>query len=169
MCGAFLMTKRKKISQDDQFFGTSVAPPAHIFRAGDVVSILGIERWRLEKFITGTQYKLTPSGHLGEGKGSWRLFSLEDMYRLGIATRMVEDGFTAKFISFVLQEIEDADLLVLDMEGNSNAPEVGIFRRPKGPIVHPFFSNEKERPYYVLPLSELLNDINKRIYKLRRK
>src|SRR6266487_6939567 len=97
------MKKQRKEAVDDVFQTPMLE--TRIFRASDVTRSLEIERWRLEKFLTGKQFRLSPSGHIGEGKGSWRLFNHQDLYRLAIATRLVEDGFTAKLVSMVLQEI----------------------------------------------------------------
>ncbi len=134
-----------------------------IFRASDVTRILGIEKWRLEKFLTGKQYRLSPSGTIGEGRGSWRLFNHQDLYRLAIATRLVEDGFTAKFVSMVLQEIEDSELLEIDENGESNAQTVGVVRSENGPGVVWAAPPKSQRPYYVLPLRELIKNVDKRI------
>lgn len=115
-----------------------------------------------EKFLTGKQYKISPSGHLGKGQGSWRLFSDQDLYRIGIADWMVKDGFSAKFVSLVLQEIEDEELLDIDENGHSAATDIGIFRGETGPYVT-YVSAEKKEPYYVLRLRELITDIDRRI------
>jgi hypothetical protein len=138
-----------------------------IFRASDVTRILGIEKWRLEKFLTGKQFRLSSSGHIGEGKGSWRLFNHQDLYRLAIATRMVEDGFTAKFASMVLQEIEDSELLDIDEDGESVAQSVGIVRSEKGPRVVWAAPTKTQRPYYVLPLRELIRNVDRQIPERR--
>lgn len=159
------MRKKKTRQASDEFFQTPELP-THIFRAGDVGRILGIEKWRLEKFLTGKQFRLSASGQLGKGQGSWRLFSHQDIYRLGIANRMVNDGFTAKFVSVVLQEVEDSELLDFDEHGRSTAPNLGLFRSNKGPYVA-FVSAEKSEPYYVLKLWELIRDIDKRIHAER--
>jgi hypothetical protein len=139
----------------------------HIFRASDVTRILGIEKWRLEKFLTGKQFRLSPSGHIGEGKGSWRLFNHQDLYRLAIATRLVEDGFTAKFVSMVLQEIWDSELLDSDENGESVAQNVGIVRSENGPRVVLAAPPRTPRPYYVLPLGELIRKVDEQIPERR--
>jgi hypothetical protein len=144
------------------------AAPTHIFRAGDVARILGIEKWRLEKFLTGKHYHLSPSGQLGKGQGSWRLFSHQDIYRLGIATLMVQDGFSAKFVSFVLREIEDAELLETDERGEAGPPDVGVYRTKKGPSVHFTGGRSTAKPYYVLRLGELIRDIGERALRLQK-
>lgn len=163
-----MKTKKRHHDEDENFFGTSKLP-VHIFRAGDVSTILGMEKWRLEKFLTGKQYHLSPSGHIGKGAGSWRLFSHQDVYRLGIADLLVKDGFTAKFVSFVLENIEDRELLERDMTGEAAPPDLGIFRTDGGPELK-FLSrgsiDQKQGPYYVIRLSDLLREIDQRISQL---
>jgi hypothetical protein len=125
-----------------------------------------MEKWRLEKYLTGKQYHLSPSGHIGKGVGSWRLFSHQDLYRLGIADTLVKDGFTAKFVSFVLENIEDRELLERDIPGEIASPDLGIFRTASGPELK-FVSRgsigHKQGPYYVIPLSDLLRETDQRI------
>jgi hypothetical protein len=156
------MKKQRQRGKSEDVFSTPELP-SHIFRASDITRILGIEKWRLEKFLTGKQYRLSPSGHIGTGRGSWRLFSHEDLYRLAIASRMVEDGFTAKFVSIVLQEIDDNELLDINEHGESTALDVGVFRTDEGPQVRFAGAFTKQQPYYLLPLRELIQKVNKRI------
>jgi len=156
------MKKRRRSNTAVDFWQTP-AIPTHIFRSGDVSAILEIEKWRLEKFLTGKQYQLSASGQLGEGKGSWRLFSHQDLYRLGIANLMVRDGFSSKFVSFVLREIEDSELLDVNEEGETVVSDQGIFRTDRGPRIGFVGSVVKEQPYYILPLRQLIADIDKRI------
>jgi hypothetical protein len=161
---------KKRQPKDKPDFWQDLGPalPTHIFRSGDISAILGIEKWRLEKFLTGKQYQLSASGQLGKGQGSWRLFSHQDLYRLGIANFMVRDGFSTKFISFVLREIEDSDLLDIDQNGNTNVSDQAIFRGDTGPRLGFVGSYPKERPYYVLPLRQLIADIDRRISERRK-
>jgi hypothetical protein len=155
------MRKRKGHSVGDFFQQPEI--PVHIFRAGDVVRILGIEKWRLEKFLTGKQYDISASGHLGKGLGSWRLFSHGDLYRIGIATLMAQDGFSAKFVSLVLKEIDSSELLGVGESGHSTAADLGLFRSDTGPEVRYVGGPGKQQPYYVIKLRELIEGINKRI------
>ncbi len=155
--------KRQKLQRKrDDPFAVSEAE-SHIFRASDVTQILGMEKWRLEKFLTGKQYQISPSGHIGSGKGSWRLFSHEDLYRLAIANQMVEDGFTAKFVNKILQDIEDSELLTLDEDGNTRATDVCVVRSDEGPHVAFPSAAQKKNVYYVLPLHQLISNVDKRI------
>lgn len=157
------MKKKRMRREAEDFFQSTPEVPVHIFRAGDLTRILGMERWRLEKFLTGKQYQLSPSGQIGKGKGSWRLFSHQDIYRLGIASFMVKDGFSATFVSLVLRAIEDSDLLEVDENGETIVSDQGIFRSETGPRVRLISSGAKEKPYYVLPLRQLIAEIDERI------
>ncbi len=160
------MRKRKHESTKDLFvFGP--LPRVHIFRAGDAAKILGVEKWRLEKFLTGKQYKLSPSGHIGKGRGSWRLFSHQDLYRIGIADQIVADGFTARFVSMVLQEVEDRELLNIDERGESRADDIAVFRTEKGPSVTRK-PGTHGKPYYVLNVRELIQQIDRQIEQYRK-
>src|SRR5947208_16760304 len=159
------MKKQRKEAVDDVFKTPMLE--TRIFRASDVTRILEIEKWRLEKFLTGKQFRLSPSGHIGEGKGSWRLFNHQDLYRLAIATRLVEDGFTAKLVSMVLQEVWDGELLDTDENGESRAQNVGLARSKDGPKLVFVGAHTKERPYYVLPLRELIRNVDKQILERR--
>ena len=155
------MSKRKNQESADDFFRTSELP-THIFRAGDVGRILDIEKWRLEKFLTGKQYKLSPSGHIGKGRGSWRLFSHQDLYRLALAKFMVNDGFTAPFVSTILEAVEDRELLEIDEHGDTTAEDICVFRGEKGPNLDaPRGSSEK--PYYMIKVRDVVRDVDKRI------
>ena len=79
------------------------------FPAGEVAEILRVPMWRLQKFIDSPQYKFSPKGKLGKGQGSRRVFTREDIYRVALAARLVEDGFAARFVGSILEEFEDHD------------------------------------------------------------
>jgi hypothetical protein len=158
------MSKKKRRPLEEFFSHPEL--PTHIFRAGDVIrilSFLNFEKWRLEKFLSGKQYRLSPYGHIGKGKGSWRLFRHADLYRLACAKRMVDDGFTAIFVSKVLQEIEDSDLTNIGEDGEPLVSDIPIYRSDKGPHIGFTKAFTNHQPYYVLPLRQLIERVNKQI------
>src|SRR5882724_11499438 len=89
------------------FPGKGPAIPA--FGTGEVAEILGVPIWRVQKFLDSPEYNLSSEGKLGQGHGSRRVFTSDDILRIAIAARMVEDGFGAKFVGSVLEQIEDAE------------------------------------------------------------
>src|SRR5215813_13729023 len=127
-----MASKKHKVLVDDPFRTAELPPPE--FRVGDVVRILGMPKWRLEKFLTGERYKLSPSGYVGVGRGAWRVFKHQDLYRLAIAYQMTLDGFTPTLVSDVLQEIRDQELLEVDESGESTAFRIGLVRTAYLPL-----------------------------------
>jgi DNA-binding transcriptional MerR regulator len=159
--------RRKSVPKDD-FFNPPMASVLR-FGAGEVADILGIESWRLQKYLSGKTYQLSSEGHIGKGgQGSRRLFSVEDICRIGIADFLTKDGFSPKWVSSVLQQIEDQDLLNLGPEGQSNPPVIAFRRDDRKRIVQ--FGSAKheecEEPYYVLNTSRVIAEVNRRIREL---
>jgi hypothetical protein len=160
------MTRRSKNTSEDVFRTAEL--PSHFYRAGDLIRVLGIEKWRLQKFLSGKRYPLSSSGQIGKGPSSWRLFSLEDMYRIGIAYFLTRDGFTPKHISEALQFIEGSDLIDFGPEGRKRPPLIGFVRGPKEAktVYIPrtrAISAGSDAPYYVLDLERIISEIDRRI------
>ena len=147
--------------------------PSHVFLAGDVTAILGIENWRLQKFLSGKHYQLTSSGRPGKGQGTRRLFRLEDVYRIGIANFLVNDGFAPDFVSKVLEFIEDSDLISFDAEGRKRNSLIGFFRGVHGPDFRPISRSAQrpgnDAPYYLLDLDHITTEIDRKSREVLRK
>jgi len=117
------MKRRQKSTDVFDIAGTS----RFTFSAKNVLAILGMESWRLQKFLTSPQYGLSASAHLGEGVGSRRLFSIEDIFRLGIADQLVKDGFGHKHVAAAVRLLEDEDLIPIGTTGEELSPVPHIF------------------------------------------
>src|SRR6267378_2760181 len=108
LVASYRSLKRKPTSSGGLF--PSSAPPAlRTFGTGEVAEVLGIPIWRLQKFLDSPQYQLSAEGKLVEGLGSRRIFKMEDIYRIAIAKHLVQDGFAAKFVGLLLQQVDDSD------------------------------------------------------------
>lgn len=169
--------KQRKQSHRTGPFPPSKPPSVESFGTGEVAKIVGIPVWRLQKFLDSPQYQLSAEGKLGEGSGSRRIFSREDIYRIAIAKHLVQDGFAAKFAGALLEQIEDYDFHEShDQEGNElPAPGLlGLIRgedRPKLKLFqnnHPPKLGEKYAPYYLLNLNEVYAEVQSGIEKLRK-
>lgn len=166
------MGRSRKVHRDAL---AGVGGDPHRFTTGDAASILGLPVWRFQKFLDSPSYPLSPSGQLGSGKGSRRMFSLEDVYRIGIAVFLVRDAFAPKFVGRVLREIDDRDLIDFDERGDVPGPGIGFIRGEHGPRIEQFPSNHPPEIkaggalYYYLDLNRVIRDVDRRIAEKERK
>jgi DNA-binding transcriptional MerR regulator len=160
----------RKISASTVEKRKSSAPPR--FGSGEVGEILGIEPWQLHRFLS--RYDLTSSGQLGEGRGSRRLYTTEDIYRIKMAMWLIRDGFAPKLVAQIMQRIEDVDFYGSQDEGDFQENGVSLQRADKGPEVR-FFRADKplkvgleSETYYAVLFSTITRIVNERIVAWRR-
>jgi hypothetical protein len=169
---------RRKIDVKTDFFAflekDEIALPAFSF--GAVCKILGLEAWRLQKFLDSPRYQLRASGQVGEGQGSRKWFSTEDVYRIGIAKFLAKDGFAPKLITDILQRLDDLDLFDLDEDANQVRPGfVALNRTNTGPRIEHILADHPPEirldgpVYYVLDLGKLTHEIDSQIEKVTAK
>ena len=139
------------------------------FSTGEAANILGTPIWRLQRFLDSPSYRLSPAGQLGVGRGSRRLFSIEDLYRIGIAGFLTRDGFAPKFVSTALKFIEEGDLTRVDDKGDFVRFGI-LFRREKGELRMEFFPSGQPPEikvggpvYYALDLGEVTRHVDDQI------
>jgi DNA-binding transcriptional MerR regulator len=157
----------------DEFFVTHVAKVRH-FGSGEVAKILGVTPLQLHRLLT--RHQLTSSGQLGQGKGSRRWFTIEDIYRIATAIFLIKDGFNAKTVSSAVQTLEDEDFYGTHDE-RGEFSEMGIFlKRATGePEVGTFRSDSRPElrvggdVYYALPLDQVTRTIDRRIRQAENK
>jgi hypothetical protein len=142
-----------------------------VFNTGAVAQILEIPIWRLQKFLDSPRFELSVSDQLGSGRGSRRLFSREDVYRIGIANRLVADGFGAKKVAEAVKDFDDSDLLKWDEQGRQIRLGFVAMCRTRGsgrkteyfPAARPPDLTLGGFIYYVLDVGNLIEGINERI------
>jgi hypothetical protein len=162
--------KRSKQPNHDYFGVSELSVPR--FGAGEVAEVLGIENWRLQKFLSGKSYRLSAQTHIGtSGQGSRRLFCVEDIYRIGIANFLVRDGFAPKFVSEVLQQIEDRDLLDFDEKGRTKHLVIAFRRGTSGPVVQfgAAAQREDDERYYEFDTSLVIDEVDRRVKEVTKK
>lgn len=138
------------------------------FSFGAVTKILNLPVWKLRKYLESPRFPLSASGQLGEGKGSRRWFTTEDVYRIGLADFLLKDGFSPKLVSRILREIYNEDWLSFDENGEvriaitltraQNGPKIDFFRSGSPPDVEP-----ESGVYYLLDLEKVTSEIDRRI------
>ena len=146
--------------------------PVETFGTGEVAQILDVPMWRLQKFLQGQRYDLSPTGQIGKGRGSRRLFTRMDIYRIAIAARLTQDGFAPTFVAEAVQQIDDEDFI--DPMGYA-VDSVFAFERREGrpaprvyPAKQPLKMGKPDSPYYVLDLSEIIHEVDGRIKTLKK-
>jgi hypothetical protein len=170
-----MFDQKKKRSSDSLMSAMGIAELHSMqFGTGEVAKdILRVPLWRLQKFLS-PQYQLSSSNQLGgKGHGSRRVFSLDDVYRIAIAGRLTGDGFLPKLIGEIMAELENHKLIDRDAEGEEVVLGITLSRGTKGVEIGFFRSDHPPEMkvggpvYYALDFSEIIDQINARISKLR--
>jgi hypothetical protein len=85
--------------------------PRVLYTTKDVAKMLGVDNWRIKNFSEGGTYGLPPAMHVGQGRGSRRLYDKSSICRLLIANEMVECGFTPEAVGRAIREIPESKLI----------------------------------------------------------
>ncbi len=136
------------------------------FRAGQVARVFGFEMWQFQRFLE--RHTIAPAKQFGKGRGSLRLFSQNDIYRIGIALRLITDGFGHKIVREALRQIDDSDLVEVDAQGRDIYGGIAFRRGKKGPEMEIFRSGSlpEIKPsgpyYYAFDFGNLIREIDRR-------
>ena len=76
-----------------------------IFTTEVAAEILGLEPWRVTKFVQSKEYGIQPSLAQAKGSGSRRLYSAEDICQIGLALRLLETGLRSKAIGKIIRQV----------------------------------------------------------------
>lgn len=76
-----------------------------IFESSDVIEIVGIRAIYLNKFVERRLYGIEASARPGEGRGSRRWFSLDDVFAIALVWWLFEAGLRTQVIKRLLQQI----------------------------------------------------------------
>src|SRR5690348_14530762 len=77
-----------------------------IFTTEIAAEILGLEPWRVTKFVQSKEYGIKPSLAQAKGSGSRRLYSAEDICQIGLALRLLETGLRSKAIGKIIRQVQ---------------------------------------------------------------
>jgi hypothetical protein len=95
------------------------------FEFREMISILGMSPSRAKNWTVGRPFKLEPSIRTASGQGSRNLYSLEDLYLMGIADELSHEGIAAGAIGQLVAALRsnhgltDADTLYVSRGPNS--------------------------------------------------
>jgi len=153
---------RKRYANEDIIPAPDVSLP--MFTMGQTARILNAPIWRVQKLLESPTFQISPSGQTGKGKGSRRLFSTGDIYRVGLALYLLLDGFTFKLVAEVLQGIEDEELFEphnrfgILMRRDKTKRTIGFFPSGKAEAVR-----KDSDVYYTLDCGEVIEGIDRAI------
>jgi hypothetical protein len=76
------------------------------FEFREMISILGMSFSRAKNWTVGRPFKLEPSIRTASGQGSRNLYSLEDVYLMGIANELSHSGMAAGAIGELVAAVK---------------------------------------------------------------
>jgi hypothetical protein len=146
-----------------------------IYELSEVAEILAMPKSRVKNWTIGRPLRITPSVRAATGKGSRNLYSVEDVYLIGLADQLNVDGFAPKTTEKVLKKIRRraGDI-------GKHHPEL-IISSPGGKAEIEFLDDEITRAVwdqiygedaiscYTLDLQALRDWVDRRIAQLEKK
>ena len=101
-----------------------MAIPLQTFEFREMIAILGMSPSRAKNWTVGRPFKLEPSIRTASGQGSRNLYSLEDVYLMGLADVLSRGGMSAGAIGELVAAVRAKD-------GWSDADTLYVSRDPK--------------------------------------
>jgi len=77
-----------------------------VFELGQIAKILDMTPAKAKNWTIGRPFKLEPSIKAASGQGSRNLFSLEDVYLMGVANELSHMGMAAKAIGKFVEALK---------------------------------------------------------------
>jgi hypothetical protein len=77
-----------------------------IFELGEIAKILGMSLTKAKNWTIGRPLKLEPSIRTATGQGSRNLFSLEDVYLMGVGNELSHTGMAAAAIKKFVEALQ---------------------------------------------------------------
>ena len=100
----------------------------HVFELSEMTTLLGMSVVKAKNWTAGRPFKLPASVRTATGTGSRNLYSIEDVYLMGLANEFSKAGFAAKAIGRLLEAVDakrlaEADWLTVWRGKNFNVVE----------------------------------------------
>ncbi len=76
-----------------------------VFELSEVAEILAVPKARIKNWTIGRPLRIRPSVRAATRKGTRNLYSVEDVYLMGLADQLRDDGFAPETIQAVLKKI----------------------------------------------------------------
>jgi hypothetical protein len=122
-----------------------------ILLTADVAALLNIPEWRVINFAQGSDYQITPSHGDAAGRGTRRMYNIEDVCQIALALRLLDSGIGSKAIGQILRVLRRKGSLSAFLEWDNkklNDLYLIIFRRRKSDTP-PFYSSSRDALFVV--------------------
>src|SRR6266851_10094465 len=86
----------------------------HFFELSDITKILSMSPIKAKNWTAGRPFKIPASIRTATGTGSRNLYSIEDVYLMGLANEFSKAGFAAKAIGKLLEAVDAKRLAEMD-------------------------------------------------------
>ena len=104
-----------------------------IFTTDQIARVLHVPEWRIVRFAQIKQYGITPAFGDAKGSGSRRLYSLENVCQMALASWLAEAGLRVELIGRVLERVTRKGGLSRFVESKKYTDwYLGVVRAPKG-------------------------------------
>jgi DNA-binding transcriptional MerR regulator len=80
--------------------------PIHTFEFREMILALGMSATKAKNWTVGRPFKLEPSIRTASGQGSRNLYSLEDVYLMGLANELSKAGMAASAIGKLVEAVK---------------------------------------------------------------
>lgn len=81
--------------------------PFQTFEFREMIDVLGMSPSRAKNWTVGRPFKLEPSIRTASGQGSRNLYSLEDVYLMGVANELSHAGMAAGAIGELMSALKE--------------------------------------------------------------
>lgn len=80
--------------------------PTKSFEYSEMIRVLGMSPAKAKNWTVGRPFKIEASIHAASGQGSRNLYSLEDVYLMGIANELSKAGMAANAIGKLVEAVK---------------------------------------------------------------
>jgi DNA-binding transcriptional MerR regulator len=109
---------------------------AKVLTTEKVARILGVPEWRVVRFAQIKKYGITPAYGQASGSGSRRLYNVENVCEMALASWLTEAGLRIEVIARVLTQVRNQGGLARYLDENWEQETLhtylAIVRKPKG-------------------------------------
>ena len=109
-----------------------------VFTTEKIAKIVGLPEWRVVRFAQDPKFGITPAFGNATGPGSRRLYNLENVCQMALASWLLQAGLRVEVIGRVLRQVHKQGGLSRYLDEVSERESLGtylaIFRKPSGKL-----------------------------------